>query len=364
MRVFGYDIKFQKKNKSHNHYHHHGRVKEIDVFQSYRCMFNFGQSDILDCEKMISNRLSNVEFHSSFEGSLTFRAFSKFLLENRLQIIQRVFMDGYVIINTKEKCFVNVNGREKYTSFDGRICFPLCEHEVFHASETFEATGRSDYDHICDKLRYLNVVNSSDLNLIENYGAMGIVSPEVDGSLGGNELTPDNIEELQDRYRKSYGITLGKWSLMFVPKPTKYTPINLPISQLDLTNKRLYALKSLYAAFGIPKELSVYFESSKYANRNEAELDFYSTTINAWAELLLSLLRKCYAEVAKCIPELQPLTTEFWFDFVGVYALQESERTEKVAAREEILFWKDIIITLPEYADTARQRIENLIESL
>lgn len=356
MRIFGYDIRLRKNEK-----HVRTRKEHVDFFAPCASFFDFAKSEILDCQKMISNRLSNAEYFAKPAYMATAEIFD-FIQSNRLQLIRRLFYDGYVIINTCTFEFVDTVGRETYRSWDGRMCFQLYEDEILQTSETFEATGHSDHYFLCDKIRFLNIVNSSDMNLIENYGAMGIVSPESDNSVTGAEYSEDDIKELQSRYNRSYGITLGKWSLMFVPRPTKYTPIQLPIAQLKLDEKRMYLLKAIYAAFGIPKELSVYFESSKYANRHEAELDFYSSTITAWADLFLAIAESMYRNIRKRKHSLS--SAEFWYDFVGVFALQESQREEREKAKADLEFWQNVKVTLPEYSETANARINNLIESL
>lgn len=356
MRVFGYDIKLSRstpKREKHN--------KVIDFFAPRFSMFDFAKSEILDCQKMISSRLSNVEWHSKIEFMATKSIFG-FISSNYLQYVRRMFFDGFVIVNTQTLEFVDTTGRRAIKTLDGKMVIELCDDEVLQVSETFEATGYSDFDFLRDKVRFLNVVNSSDMNLIENYGAMGIVSPESDNSVAGAEFSTDDIKELQDRYSKSYGITLGKWSLMFVPRPARYSKIDLPIAQLQLSDKRLYLLKAICAAFGIPKELSVYFENAKYANRNEAELEFYSTTISTWAKAALRLSESIYQNIKNRETFLMP--NEFWFDFTGVFALQEAQMTEKERAREEMAFWRDVVATMPEHAETANLRINDLIESL
>lgn len=357
MQLFGFDIRFQKRPKKH----HHGRIKEIDYFAPCSSLFDFAKSEILDCQKMITSRLANMEYHAKIDF-LACEDIFRFLDDNRLQYVRRMFFDGYVIVNTECMQFVDTPGRQTYRSWDGKMYFELCTNEVLQASETFEATGYSDYHFLKDKIRFLNIVNSSDMNLIENYGAMGIVSPESDNSVAGAEYSEEDIADLQERYKKSYGITLGKWQLMFTPRPTRYSPITLPIAQLQLADKRLYLLKALYAAFGIPKELSQYFENSRYSNRNEAELEFYSSTIKNWGDALLRLGEKMYNNLLLRHDYL--MQNEFWYDFVGVYALQESQLTEKEKAREELVFWREVKTTLPEHAETADARIENLIETL
>lgn len=356
MRVFGYDIRLEKRDKQRRHHH-----ETIDFFAPSRCLFNFADSEILDCEKMISSRLSNAEYHAKTMFFACEEIF-KFIQANRLQLIHRMFIDGFVIINTECMEFVDCAGREFSRTWDGKMCFTLYDNEIVQCSETFEARGQSDYWFLRDKIRFLNTVNSSDMNLIENYGAMGIVSPESDNNVAGAEFEEHDIEQLQERYRKSYGLRLGKWSLMFVPRPTKYSPITLPIAQLKLEDKRQYLLKAIYSAFGIPKELSVYFESNKYANRREAELDFYSSTITMWADLFLDIINKIYANIRLRKDALT--RNEFWYDFVGVFALQESMIEEHERAKSELEFWRNILLTTPEYAETARARINNLLESI
>lgn len=357
MRFFGYNIHLTRRD---NIQHKRTHNETVSYFAPGNQIFNFAKSEILDCEKMISNRLSNAEYyqkHDSFAGTEVIN----FIQDNRLQLIRRLFTDGYVIINTRNLEFVDGTCRQVYRSYDGKITFQLLEDEVLQVSETFEATGLSDFCFLKDKIRFLNIVNSSDMNLIENYGAMGIVSPESDNSVAGAEFSESDIKDLQERYAKHYGITLGKWSLMFVPRPTKYSPIALPIAQLKLEEKRLYLLKAIYAAFGIPKELSVYFENSKYANRREAELDFYSSTITMWADLFTRLIDSIYKNIRT---RKEGLTqNEFWYDFVGVFALQEAMIEERERAKADLLFWKEIAID-PEYTDVAKARIDNIIGSL
>lgn len=357
MRLFGYNIPLTHRDKLQRKRTHN---ETVSYFAPGNQIFDFAESEILDCEKMISNRLSNVEYYQKY-NSLKGDEIFNFIQENRLQLIRRLFTDGYVIVNTRTLEFVDGVCRQVYRSYDGKIAFQLLEDEVLQVSETFEATGLSDFCFLKDKIRFLNIVNSSDMNLIENYGAMGIVSPESDNSVAGAEFSESDIKDLQERYAKHYGITLGKWSLMFVPRPTKYSPISLPIAQLKLEEKRLYLLKAIYAAFGIPKELSVYFENSKYANRREAELDFYSSTITMWADLFTRLIKSIYNNIRTRKEKLTQ--NEFWYDFVGVFALQEAMIEERERAKDDIQFWRDVA-TDPEYADTAKERINNILESL
>ena len=352
MRIFGREIVLKKTERQ--------GAKGLPIFRWHTFSgerLDFAKSDLLDCFKKISNRLGNAEFLAKVEFIATKQIFD-FLKANRLQIIQRLFFDSFVIVDCQK--LEIVQKAQKTVSLD-KLLFNLKENEVVVCSETMLATGNSDFFYLKDKLTFLNSLNSSDFNLIENYGAMGIVSPEQ-GDIQGQELDDEAIADLQTRYQKSYGISVGKWSLMFVPRPTKYTKIDLPIAQLQLSEKRLYVLKSLYSFFDIPKELSVYFENTKYANRNEAELDFYSNTITTWANIFLKIAYEIYNKKRKT--ESYLLENEFWFDFRGVLALEDKKLVQRQSAREEFKFWKEVLTSMPEHSETANKRINDLIESL
>lgn len=362
MNLFGYDIRVQKNAQRRRE----GRFFHVDFYAPTREVLNFSKSDVLAATRKISDRLSNVvySFEKSDDLSHICKAIKNWLAENRLQIVQRLFWDGYFIVRIDEnECYTFVDDIfSRVQKSNGVVNFFCNDNEVAITSETFEATGYGDAYFLKDKLRFLDSINSSDFNLIENYGAMGIVSPESDNSVAGAEFTNDDIEDLQARYKKHYGITVGKWSLMFVPKPTKYSPITLPISQLQLSEKRLYCIKALYEALGIPKELSVYFDNSTFENRNQAELDMYSNTVSKWAKMNCKIGMAIYNNIRK--RETYLLPNDLYFDFKGVLALQEQQLKEKQAAREELTFWKELKASAPEYAEVATQRIDDLVENL
>ena len=356
MRSFNYDITFKRTEKRKG-----TSFFSVDYYNTRKERLLFSQSEILDCQKQITDRLGNVSFFSKVEYAETKKIFD-FLQDNRLQIVKRLFYDGYIVIDAKKLEFADLTGRTISHTYGDRLQIPLEDTECAYVSETFESTGLSDYHFLKDKIRFLDAVNSSDFNLIENYGAMGIVSPETDGSMAGAEFTEDDVKDLQERYQKHYGISVGKWSLMFVPRPTKYSPIQLPIAALQLSEKRKYAIQCIYSALGIPKEIGVYFDNSTYENRRQAELDFYNGTISKWANTFVKIAEVIYQKDMELYSEY--LKNEFWFRFVDVAVLQEANKLQKETATIEIDFWEGIISKYPEYAETAKKNIKDLIESL
>lgn len=363
MRLFGLDIRRVGKESPGQP----KRKKFPAAVQYYEPsgvpLYDFARSEILDALRMISTRLSNLRWSTG----VPFMAAKKlvaFLSSDYLELVRRLFYDGYLVVGCDPvPHLVDIRKRSAQRGMEGLYMIPLEEGEVMLPSPTFKATGHSDEWFLRDKLHFLNTINNSDLNLIENYGAMGILSPEMDSSVAGAFFDEKEVEELHDHYRKTYGLKLGRWQVMITPRPVRWNAIELPIAALQLNQKRLYTLQAIYSALGIPKELSAYFENAKYENRNAAELDFYSSTIKGYAVLFTELLGKLWQETAARSAVL-PRHLEFWFDFEGVLAMAEKKRETEASAREMYLFWQNVRDTDPENAETARLRIKDLIENL
>ena len=118
------------------------RSMKIDFFSPKRDVYRFSESELMDCFKMITDRLANIEYHSTIDYVTTRELFA-WTKKNHLQIIRRVFYDGYFILNSKTMEFVDITTRALNT-LSGVITFDLKEDEVLITSDTFEATGRSD----------------------------------------------------------------------------------------------------------------------------------------------------------------------------------------------------------------------------
>jgi len=364
MRLFGYDIKRHIPGEKKEEKRLLPRPVGIRYYEPSGVPFHdFARSEILDALRMIASRLSNIRWSAATPFMVTRKLFA-FLSSDYLELVRRLFYDGYLVVATHpEPHLVSVHKRPFQRSAEGVATIPLEAGEVLLPSLTFRATGHSDEWYLRDKLHFLNTINNSDLNLIENYGAMGILSPETDSSVAGAFFDEKEVEEMHERYRRTYGIRLGRWQVMITPRPTRWNAIELPIAALQLPQKRLYTLQAIYAALGIPKELSTYFENAKYENRNAAELDFYSSTIQSYGVLFTHLLEELWREIAAKNPTL-PRRLEFWFDFEGVPAMAEKKRELEASAREMYLFWQQVRDTDPENAETARLRMKDIIENL
>lgn len=353
MKIGRYYIEFYNVRK------HRPFVTGIDHFATGdRDCRPFAEADIQSLLMMISGRMRNVVWQDNPQ-LLIFDDLFKFMHDNTLKIMMSLFYDGMVTVDMSDPfrpCFVGERMREE----------ELCAKDVAVVyDEIYLLEGKTRAQVLKPHIDMLNTVNDSDLNLIMNYGAMGILSPENSARTDGY-LDDEQIEEIQKDYRKKYGVRFGKWALLITRTPVRYQRIDLPIKELELHEKRKSALAEIMQYMNIPKELHAQFESAKYANRNEAELDMYGNCVTAWAWKFLEIARECY-RVARLYSNdgiTYPADVELWFDIVGVPALQEAQWQEKVKAREELAMWRELRVEMPERAEEIERRINDLIENM
>lgn len=370
MELLGFEIKRKKK------LHPAKPRRYVEPFYMPRDerLHQFSNSEILDALRMISDRLSVVRFTAKTRLIFTDQLI-EFIQSHMLELLRRLFYEGYVIIETGTPPPPPDGNVSMYippvrfvTQHEGRspmrvsdtFTMDLSEGQILMLSTCMQSTGHTDAYFLKDKLEFLDTINASDLNLIKNYGALGIISPEADNSVAGNFFDEEDIKTMQENYRRMYAPS--RWSMFFAPRPTRFSAIALPIDALKLSEKRLYCLQAIYAALGIPKELSIYFENAKYENRNAAELDFYNSTIRTHANFCLKIIKKLYESERRRRTYLPQ--NEFWFDFADIPAFAEKRR-ELVAADIELFhFWQEVATSNPEEGETARIRMKEIIENL
>lgn len=322
----------------------------------------FAYCDLLSAIKMITDRMRNAEFNAAVDGTaIEFAATEKlaeFMKDNRMRVIMELFNEGAVCIDVRDPYEPRFLGEDEIgRDWDGGGIVTVLD-------DIYKATGKTMRETLRPHLDMLNTVNDSDLNLILNYGAMGILSPESSAHSDGM-LSEKGKAELQDEYQQRYGVRFGRWAVLITRQPVKFQRIDLPIKELELNEKRKAAMASVLQFLNIPKELHAMFESAKYANRNEAELDMYSNCVAAWCQKFCEIEDACYTEIRKEDTVVNyPACVDFYFDFVGVYALQAAQYEEKVKAREELAMWRELRAEMPEKADVIDKRIDDLIESL
>lgn len=313
-------------------------VCDLDIIGPQFQTYPFARADIDSLLNMIVSRLSNATFHASNE-SIYFNRCVEYLKRHSFVILKELFENG---------------------SYDIRIDV---DEPVTHVISPYTLeTGDTMENTLRPYLRLLDVIMNATLNLTENYGALGILSP-TNSSLSDGFIDADTRKELQEEYNKAHGITLGKWNLLITKQDVKFQPINLPIEALKLSDRRKDALSSILQFLNIPKELHSAFENSKYANRAEAERDCYNNCIATWAQFFCKVLERLYAVHPK--PNSMPRSIDVWFEFENVSALSEQKQTDMETLIKNYEFWDRLSDNLDtEISGMAQKRIKEILEQL
>lgn len=338
------------------------------IYTPARTTQMYARADLIGIFQMIASRLVNFEFHSA-KNFIVDTKIIETVKTNTLQILQRLFYDGYIIFNCEDFTFKKIQSRQP--NAQGILNVDLLPGEVILFDKIYKSTGQTQAATLAPYISFLNTINNADQNLIENYGAMGILSPEAT-SLETGYFDEKEKEELQTDYNRLHGVTRhpsgvpdtgtgGRWSMMVTRQPLKYQPIVLPIRELELMNKRRAVVSEILQFLNIPKELHPLFENAKYTNRNEAELDMYTNCCTAWAEVLRLLMLRIYDNIKT--RETYLINNDFWFDIVGVPAIAARQRDEVLRARELLAFWKEAKEASPEQTEYINTRIDDLIEN-
>lgn len=114
--------------------------------------------------------------------------------------------------------------------------------------------------------------------LIENRGALGILSNEASDVAGALPLDPKEKEKLQKEY-KNYGVSKQQYQLIITSLSLKYQQMSQDVDKLRLFEEVKADTEVLCDAFGVPFELLANQKGTTFENRRMAEKWLYVNTI-------------------------------------------------------------------------------------
>lgn len=168
------------------------------------------------------------------------------------------------------------------------------------------------------QLGVLKIIADIKTELLGNYGAIGIISPEGNKDDAGTApLLPKDKKRLQKEYLR-YGITKGKRKLVISNKQIKFTAISLPIADLLLTEFEETASNVLAQSFSFP--ISLINDNVKYENRDGANKELYENKIIPESNII--------EESVKAEFELTKNNMDFEFDFSHIGFLQADQQAQ------------------------------------
>lgn len=110
-------------------------------------------------------------------------------------------------------------------------------------------------------------------------GALGAIISGKSDQDGTQPLTPKEIEELQDKFQRSYGLRSDKNQLVISEAPISYVQFGKSISELQPFEETLQDAIQIAGIFGVNKELIPRKDNSTFSNQRAAEIDCYSNVV-------------------------------------------------------------------------------------
>lgn len=110
-------------------------------------------------------------------------------------------------------------------------------------------------------------------------GALGAIISGKSDQDGTQPLTPKEIEDLQDKFQRNYGLRSDKNQLVISEAPINYVQFGKSISELQPFEETLQDAIQIAGIFGVNKELIPRKDNSTFSNQRAAEIDCYSNVV-------------------------------------------------------------------------------------
>lgn len=300
MKIGNWNIQLIKNSNLQNTNLGNASLFGKNAFGDLNLLTNYKFADVILYQiiKKITTAMTGVVW--TFAGSdnvvLSYRL--KTLFEKKFSLIyKKLFFDGLAVFavdfNTNDIILLD---KEDYRIVHKRIeLLNYCNyrHFVIH-SDTFMIFGKTDYDTCKDLFKHIDNLMNAINATTENLGAMGVLSPESTAGVM-SKLGDKEKEAIQKDWRENYGLKVGKWSIMISNTPTKFQQINLPIKDLELSEKLKNAIQILAGYLEVPYELISTSANSTYANRFDArDGELLGLTCAAYANKLFDLAKEIY----------------------------------------------------------------------
>lgn len=187
-------------------------------------------------------------------------------------------------------------------------------------------------------------------NLIINGGPKGILYGNDTTDTGNAALTPSESKQLQDEFKKKYGIVRKLYEVMVTTKKLGWITLGSNTQQLMLHDEDKACLKDIAMTIGIDPNLVI--QGSTYDNVSEAKKSAYQDLIIPDSEVISEALTNAICKDRAVIK----------IDFTHVSCLQQDMKelanALSTAANAIVSLYNNRIITL----DESRIEMANLME--
>ena len=245
--------------------------------------FDFGAFFLQLIIGRIYNGMRNVTWGT---GEINYLAadLTAFIDKNEQLLLWSYWSNGYACIIVDDKTgFRLPKVNELRMDQNGYI---LNRNAVVVYSDPY-VTQRTTHFRLC--LPILKNINSNLNNsnfAVENLGALGILSSK------NIPMSPAGKQELNEKLAKDYGLGEEQFRFILSNQEMAYTPIELPLKELEFNSKVKDDLEWLCGFFNINP--NYIFLGTTFSNVAEAKCQFYQDCIQPLSEMLLQLARTTF----------------------------------------------------------------------
>lgn len=264
--------------------------------------------------------MKNVRFFSDSEDE-RIEKIVYFLDKNFITLIWNMWHLGFAVVGIRsdgtyyipEKKEIQRDRNGKVTNFD-----------VVYYSEKYMFERKSDFSIIADSLYAIDAFANGNLNLTENFGALGILMGK------GLPTSPADKEDFQKQLKNEYGIKKEQKQIILTTMPLDFKQFTLPVAQLKLPENIEREMKLLFRYFNVPTDLII--GGSTFDNQTQATLNFYRNCISPLAEIALKIGQYLMKKDVRLLVPTDKLT--FRIDNV---AELEDDRTPEIELKLKVV---------------------------
>lgn len=231
------------------------------------------------CE-LLTNLINDVTFICKSGLRYDFASFNAFVTTQGELLLNRLFIDGYVVVGASDAGLKILASDEYQKIGDVRVTKAVAINRDKYKecyvvrSAIYELMGCSDYMFVYPYIKYLNnALNASNTNL-ERLGALIVASPKSPSNLPTiSTLTKDQKDALEKEIETEYGSLSKQKQVMVLPREMDFQTISLATLDVKTNDRVRMAILAICDRLKVPaNQVAIIDANSSKSLSNGSEL--------------------------------------------------------------------------------------------
>lgn len=332
-----------------NQVDHNAYCKPFGFYFNGRGKQDFASLFIYAVLERIYNGIRNVTFTTT-ETDILGEEINRFVDKNAELLLWSYFKRGYM-------CVIDDNGKLRLPKQN--------ELKFDQYGQILNKTATAIYSnpYIIERDTHITIVQPFLKNINKNLNNLDFITDNCGlyGILSGKSIpiSPASKAEVQEKLRKDYGNEDGKFNFILSNSEVSFTPINIPVKDLEIVDKVNSDMRWICDFFQINPDLL--FGGSTFSNQAEAYRAFYRDCVTPLAEKILLLARALYVRMSKTIKPSTVMT--YNLNNIPEMNRNLSERCDELGKYlDYLLRLKDAGLDVSEQLERLRADSDNLME--